>query len=79
MIADAIVKITGVSPRSLIQPVKDRLAHDRRYAIDSSKARRELGFVPGKSIEEQLPSVVEWYRANSGWWQRIKAGDYKKY
>lgn len=71
-IAMSIVESVGVSPQ-LIQPVKDRLAHDRRYAIDCSHARKEIGFVPGPEIETRLTGVVNWYRENQGWWRAIKA------
>ncbi len=77
-IAEAICAATG-QETSLIKTVKDRLAHDRRYAIDATKARRELGFVPGGMIEERMAEIVKWYEANRGWWERIKAGDYQNY
>jgi len=77
-IAIAIVRALGVG-EDTIKPVTDRLAHDRRYAIDCDKARHELGFEPGRAIEEQLPAVVAWYKSNTDWWQRIKGGEYRKY
>ncbi len=77
-IAAAIVAAVGADP-ALIRPVTDRLAHDRRYAIDASKARRELGFEPGPPIEGRLPEVVAWYREHRPWWERIKAGEYRGY
>ena len=76
-IAAAICAAVG-SDESLIQPVRDRPAHDRRYAIDPSKARA-LGFDPGPPIEERMPEIVEWYRSHRGWWERIKAGEYQSY
>ncbi|OGQ84985.1 MAG: dTDP-glucose 4,6-dehydratase [Deltaproteobacteria bacterium RIFOXYA12_FULL_58_15] len=77
-IALAIVRAVGAD-ESLIQPVTDRLAHDRRYAIDPQKARAELGFEPGPPIEERMAEIVDWYRENRMWWQRIKAGEYRGY
>jgi len=64
---------------SLISFVPDRPGHDRRYAIDASKAARELGWSPQVPFAEGLRRTVEWYRANSGWWERIKSGAYREY
>lgn len=66
-------------PESLIQYVKDRPGHDRRYAIDSSKAQRELGWAPRKKFEEALGETVDWYVANRPWWERVLSGEYLKY
>lgn len=72
-IARDIVLKTGVSQK-LIVPVTDRLAHDRRYAIDPSYAQAELGFEPGPPIEQRLGALVQWYQDNVPWWQPIVAG-----
>lgn len=77
-IAFAICDAVGHS-RDHIKPVQDRLAHDRRYAIDCTKAKRELGFAPGKPIEERLAEVIGWYKDNRSWWEAIKAGSYRDY
>jgi dTDP-glucose 4,6-dehydratase len=66
-------------PKSLIKHVKDRPAHDRRYALDSSKIKGELGWSPHASFEEGLSKTVEWYVANEKWWQKIKTGEYLEY
>ncbi len=66
-------------PRSLIQFVADRPAHDRRYAMDSSRIARELGWKPAYSFEEALSATVDWYLKNESWWRRIKSGEYSKY
>jgi dTDP-glucose 4,6-dehydratase len=56
-----------------IQPVKDRLGHDRRYAIDASKIKRELGWEPTRSAwPEALEQTIQWYRANEHWWRPLK-------
>jgi dTDP-glucose 4,6-dehydratase len=66
-------------PESLIKYVKDRPGHDRRYAIDASKVRRELGWEPRKAFEEALAETAAWYREHRGWWERIISGEYLKY
>jgi dTDP-glucose 4,6-dehydratase len=66
-------------PRDLIEHVKDRPGHDRRYAIDAAKARAELGWSPGIAFPDGLKSTVEWYLQNRGWWERVRTGDYRTY
>lgn len=66
-------------PKSLIKHVKDRPAHDRRYALDSSKIRDELGWKPALSFEEGIAKTVDWYTVNQKWWQKIKTGEYLEY
>lgn len=63
----------------MIEYVKDRPGHDRRYAIDFSKAKKELGWEPLIGFEEGIKSTVEWYKNNQEWWQRIKSGEYSEY
>ncbi len=79
--ADIAALIVALTDRDigLIQPVSDRLAHDRRYAIDASRAKAELGFEPGPPIEHRLDTLVAWYRDNRDWWEAIKAGAYRDY
>jgi dTDP-glucose 4,6-dehydratase len=60
------------SRRSLIRFVADRPGHDLRYAIDSSKARRELSWSPRESFESGLERTVRWYLENRSWWQPIR-------
>jgi len=66
-------------PRELIEHVKDRPGHDRRYAIDASKARAELGWSPHIAFPDGLKATVEWYQQNRGWWERVRTGDYRTY
>jgi dTDP-glucose 4,6-dehydratase len=66
-------------PESLITYVADRPGHDRRYAIDSSKAFKELGWQPAYSFELALKGTVEWYLGNREWWSRVKSGEYLNY
>ncbi len=63
----------------LIQYVKDRPGHDRRYAIDSSKIESQLGWRPSFSFESALSDTINWYLENNSWWERIISGDYKAY
>lgn len=63
----------------LIQYVKDRPGHDRRYAIDSTKIQTELGWKPSFEFEEAMSKTIEWYLENRNWWARIISGDYKNY
>jgi len=66
-------------PESLIKFVKDRLGHDRRYAIDASKIEREFGWKPNMTFEEGLKTTIEWYLKHESWWRRIISGEYKHY
>jgi len=58
-------------PESLITYVKDRLGHDRRYAIDSSKIQRELGWSPSVVFENGIRDTIKWYLQNEKWWTKI--------
>jgi dTDP-glucose 4,6-dehydratase len=62
-----------------VEYVKDRPGHDRRYAIDWSKIRHELGWKPAHDFRSALELTVEWYRQHEDWWRRIKSGEYKEY
>ncbi|MCH8326448.1 MAG: dTDP-glucose 4,6-dehydratase [Bacteroidetes bacterium] len=66
-------------PESLIEYVQDRLGHDRRYAIDSSKIQNELGWIPNFSFEDAIIKTIDWYISNKDWWNRIITGEYMKY
>jgi dTDP-glucose 4,6-dehydratase len=73
-----ILKLVGKG-EDLITYVKDRPGHDRRYAMDSSKARAQLGWTPTYTFEEGLQQTVEWYLANKPWWERVRSGAYQDY
>ena len=77
-IVHAVLELLG-KPLALVQFVKDRPGHDRRYAIDSTRARRELGWAPRHRFEEALASTVRWYQEQRPWWERIISGEYRTY
>lgn len=66
-----ILKIMG-KDESSIEFVKDRPGHDRKYALDWSKIKKELGFAPQHSFDEWLENTIEWYRDNEKWWKPLK-------
>lgn len=69
----------GASYESLIEFIKDRPGHDRRYAIDSSFIKKELGWSPKHKFEEGLRSTVKWYLDNKDWSSNVRSGDYENY
>ena len=71
-------RASGTS-EELITFVKDRAGHDLRYAIDSTKLQKELGWKPSLKFEEGLEKTVDWYLANEEWMNNITSGDYSKY
>jgi dTDP-glucose 4,6-dehydratase len=76
-LAHSILDMLG-KPYSLIQPVTDRPGHDRRYAIDNSKARA-IGWTPRHSFAQSIEKTVRWYVENEWWWRAIKSGEFKEY
>lgn len=66
-------------PRSLVQFVKDRPGHDRRYAIDPLLAETELSWRPLETWESGLDKTITWYQQNSRWLERARSGEYQKY
>lgn len=66
-------------PESLIKYVTDRPGHDRRYAIDSSKIRKELGWKPKYTFETGIVETINWYLDNQDWIKKVKSGEYQKY
>src|SRR5574341_604831 len=77
-VARDILALTG-QPESLLRHVKDRPGHDRRYALDSAKIRRQLAWAPAVPFRDGLRKTVEWYRAQPAWWQEILSGEYRTY
>lgn len=69
---------TSIS-EDLIRYVTDRKGHDRRYAIDASKIKNELGWVPETSFEKGIQQTIDWYLANKEWMQRVTSGRYQEY
>lgn len=65
--------------RNLITFVKDRPGHDRRYAIDASKIRTELGWQPQETVEGGLRKTIQWYLDNRDWWQPLLSKEYQEY
>ena len=63
----------------LIEYVKDRLGHDRRYAINSAKIKKELGWVAEHTFENAMKDTVHWYIKNAKWWKEIISGEYQNY
>lgn len=66
-------------PESLIQYVQDRLGHDRRYAIDATKIRTELGWKPKFNYESGIRETIRWYLANQEWMDQVRSGAYQQY
>ncbi len=74
----AILKLLG-APESLIRFVPDRLGHDFRYAIDSTRLQTELGWERRWSFEEGLADTVRWYQTQEQWWRTVLSGEYRAY
>jgi dTDP-glucose 4,6-dehydratase len=66
-------------PDSLMKFVPDRPGHDRRYAIDDSKVRAELGIAPRVPFEQGLKETVRWYLENEAWWRAVRSGEYLQF
>ena len=63
----------------MIEPVKDRLGHDRRYSIDCSKLEKDFGWKAEKDFISGMKETIEWYKANPDWWQPLKNGEHAEY
>jgi dTDP-glucose 4,6-dehydratase len=70
-VADLVLELTG-KPESLKAIVPDRPGHDRRYLLDSSKLRRDLGWEPEIDFDEGMRATVDWYRDNRAWWEPLR-------
>lgn len=77
-VVKAIIAAVGAD-ESLIRFVPDRPGHDRRYAIDNSKIRNELGWQAEVDFAAGIEKTLQWYKEHTGWWQRIKSGEYRQY
>jgi dTDP-glucose 4,6-dehydratase len=77
-IARRILHLLG-KPESLLTFVRDRPGHDRRYALETEKAEKELGWVPSTPLEEGLKKTVDWYLANGDWLECVAARSYRAY
>jgi dTDP-glucose 4,6-dehydratase len=66
-------------PESMIEHVKDRPGHDRRYAIEARKAHADLAWAPRIAFADGLQRTVDWYVANRTWWDRVRSGEYRAY
>lgn len=83
-ICDLLDRKVGLLPdgqprRSLIRFVTDRPGHDRRYAIDASKIRKELGWEPALTFEQGIDQTIDWYLAHRDWVEEITSGSYREY
>lgn len=74
----AILEATG-APESLIRHIEDRPGHDRRYALDITRAVNELEWSPATGFREGMERTVQWYRRHSSWWEAIKSGEFSEY
>jgi len=77
-IVRTILKQLG-KPESLIQHVQDRPGHDRRYALDSSKLHRELGWMPEVNFEDGIWRTIQWYQQHREWLEHARSGEYRQY
>ena len=73
-----ILKLTGKG-EDLIEYVKDRPGHDRRYSLSIKKIKEELRWQPKFSFGDGLKQTVDWFKNNESWWKRIKSGEYQEY
>jgi len=79
VITETLIREMGRNWDETVTYVKDRPGHDRRYAIDASKIKRELGWEPKYRFETAIKTTIQWYRENESWWRAIKSGEYLKY
>jgi len=77
-IVKTILKHLG-KPETLIQYVQDRPGHDRRYALDSSKIQRQLGWQPQVLFEDGIRRTIDWYSSNPSWLEHARSGEYRNY
>jgi dTDP-glucose 4,6-dehydratase len=78
-ITETILRDMGKPWDQFVQYVKDRPGHDRRYAIDAGKIKRDLGWSPRHKFDDAIRTTIEWFQKNESWWRSIKSGEYLKY
>jgi dTDP-glucose 4,6-dehydratase len=77
-LAKSLLRALG-QPETLLSYVKDRPGHDRRYALSCSKMERDLCWKPSIGLDEGLRQTIDWYKGNSEWMEKIRAGEYRSY
>ena len=78
-ITETILRLMDKPWDEYVTYVKDRPGHDRRYAIDASKIKRELGWEPKRRFDEAIQTTIQWYKDHEDWWRNIKSGEYLTY
>ena len=84
-ICDLLEELAPIKPEGIVQYkdlityVKDRPGHDVRYAIDATKIKNELNWVPEESFETGLRKTVEWYLKNTEWVEHVQSGEYQSW
>jgi dTDP-glucose 4,6-dehydratase len=78
-ITETILREMGRKWDDSVTYVKDRPGHDRRYAIDATKMKRELGWSPKHRFDEAIRTTIQWFRDHESWWGAIKSGEYRTY
>jgi len=79
VITETLIREMGKRWDDCVTYVKDRPGHDRRYAIDASKIKNELGWSPKHRFEQAIKTTIQWYQDHQDWWRNIKSGEYLKY
>jgi dTDP-glucose 4,6-dehydratase len=79
VITETLIREMGQKWDDVVTYVKDRPGHDRRYAIDATKIKRELGWEPKHRFESAIKTTIQWFKDHESWWRSIKSGEYLKY